>query len=303
MHSAHTPCRHSARAALHIHSHSCVCSPAAHARRAELGSIAQVRKKFPSISSVHNARVQDLRYALETCGEDAVGTKSDVAPRLIAVLGLQPRPTNLDGYHGRDKDSKSSKSNPKPDEGRGDLKRTNDNGRDEEKETESKKQKPPPPDDPKPEWEKFIHSASQRPYWHNTKTGKTQWNDPFTSPSPLPKSKKPLPPSDVTSVASTNTSTNSIICAPTGANELSGHVMNRAGEMGGRTINVFQAGAFASGCIVHLSQLESNTPQQHTENNMGPVAQPQPLPAAPMAQYANNWMTHSAPELGRRMPW
>jgi hypothetical protein len=86
VHSAHTPCRHSARAALHIHSHSCVCSPAAHARRAELGSIAQVRKKFPSISSVHNARVQDLRYALETCGEDAVGTKSDVAPRLIAVL-------------------------------------------------------------------------------------------------------------------------------------------------------------------------------------------------------------------------
>ena len=79
--------------------------------------------------------------------------------------------------------------------------------------------------------------------------------------------------------------------------------MNRAGEMGGRTINVFQAGAFASGCIVHLSQLESNTPQQHTENNMGPVAQPQPLPAAPMAQYANNWMPHSAPELGRRMPF
>lgn len=45
---------------------------------------------------------------------------------------------------------------------------------------------PTPSQQPASEWSRHVDTGSGRPYWHNSQTNQTTWNDPASAPAPAP---------------------------------------------------------------------------------------------------------------------
>ena len=213
------------------------------AERANEPSLAEIKEWYPTITSIHKGKhnaVAKVRTALTVLGESTTGSIGDLRIRLQSALGLQAKPTNFHQYN------KQRKREHEED----------DDEAEDDKPTEEEDNKKPPKPKPKvpkrddedvdrsksaheSPWTRYVDSATEKPYWHNSNTGEFAYRDPL----------KPRPPSSALRVHNPGTSVTDSDGDPGSRDWMS--VFARSLASSGANITLVAPGAYASGCTVH----------------------------------------------------